>query len=165
LIFYQNRSSVITLNYDTLVERVAGMQSWKLSRGIPTGLLYPIPLTPAAQRGQTQLTPGPVETFKLFKLHGSINWFYSGASDFFGETLYFVPCLGGVDSLFTSTTTEPGPERNHWADTHDKVSLIIPPTVGAWFCGRKGRIGFEVTHFFGDGDDRFLHHLLRLVLA
>jgi hypothetical protein len=37
--------------------------------------------------------------------------------------------LGGVDSLFIAIDDETDPEYRHWANTHDKVSLIIPPTL------------------------------------
>lgn len=88
--WHDSRSSVITLNYDTLIERVASSVYWhKRSRGIPTSQLYPMILTPAEQRnGSVRSEPDSeqaLETFRLFKLHGSTNWFYSGRSDFFGE--------------------------------------------------------------------------------
>lgn len=104
--WHDNRSSVITLNYDTLIERVASSVYWqKRSKPIPTGQLYPIILTPAEQRNESvhsepNKSENALETFKLFKLHGSTNWFYSGRSDFFGEPLFYVPCKGGVDGPF-----------------------------------------------------------------
>jgi hypothetical protein len=122
-----NKSAVITLNYDTLIERVAGDQSWKNSQAIRTGQLYPIPLTLAGQRIQSQPTYNPTESFKLYKLHGSINWFYSGQSEFFGENLYFVPCIGGINALFVNDGTKL--EKLHRAALYDKVPLIIPPTL------------------------------------
>src|ERR1039457_3019690 len=81
--WHNNRCTVITLNYDTLIERVASSINWKARQtAIPTGQLYPIPFTPAGQRGTTIVGSTPVKTFRLFKLHGSINWVYSGRSNF-----------------------------------------------------------------------------------
>ena len=78
--WHEHRCSVITLNYDTLIERAI----------ISTGELriwpdntYPI-ILPNVIRGTTnesQRDPW-LETLTLCKLHGSINWFYSGRPGF-----------------------------------------------------------------------------------
>ncbi len=51
------------------------------------------------------------------KLHGSLNWFYSGAASFYGETIY-------------GSRPTPGwrPESGETAPPFDKVPLIVPPT-------------------------------------
>ena len=132
--WHNNRATVITLNYDTLVERVASSTYWEArSTKIPTGQLYPIPLTPAAQRSRYAAgVPGgggaAVETFRLLKLHGSTNWFYSGRTDFFGEELFYVPCIGGVDGPFVAREGR-DPEKPHWTNIGDKTALIIPPVL------------------------------------
>ena len=61
-----------------------------------------------------------IDTFSLFKLHGSVNWFYSGRDDFFGETVYYsdIPPLGR-DYLQS--------EEFLASLARDKESLIIPP--------------------------------------
>jgi hypothetical protein len=129
--WHRNRSVVITLNYDTLIERVAGEQSNGRAVAIPTGLLYPIPLVPARLRTSAgvpeEVTEG-LESFRLLKLHGSINWLYSGRSQFYGEELFYVPCLGGVDGMFDTWLGEDR-EAGHWANVYDKTSLIIPPVL------------------------------------
>ena len=128
--WHENRCSVISLNYDTLIERFASMLCcWKKTLKIPTGTLYPVPLTPAAQRSAGVIGSDPIETFRLFKLHGSINWFYSGASDFFGEDIYYVPCFGGVDSAFDVFPDGKDREKMHQSYLSDKVPLIIPPAL------------------------------------
>ena len=33
-----------------------------------------------------------VDTFTLFKLHGSTNWYYSGAAESTGEVIYYTGC-------------------------------------------------------------------------
>lgn len=90
--------------------------------------MYPIDLTPAGQRGATLFADNEIETFRLFKLHGSINWFYSGRSQFYGENLYFVPCKGGVNGAFDALSgcDLEGP---HWKHVEDKIALIIPPIL------------------------------------
>jgi hypothetical protein len=120
---------VITLNYDTLIEQVASSVSWKArSTPIPTGQLYSIPFTPAVQRGSALIGYPSVDTFKLLKLHGSINWLYSGRSDFFGEEIFYVPCVDGVDGVFIADE-EAGNNRTGWSKMGDKTALIIPPTL------------------------------------
>jgi len=128
--WHKNRCTVITLNYDTLIERVASSTYWtSRSESIFTGDLYPIDLTPAGQRGTTTIiSQSNTKTFRLFKLHGSINWFYSGRTQFYGEHLYFVPCEGGVDGSF-DTLMGRDPEQLHWDHVGDKMALIIPPIL------------------------------------
>jgi hypothetical protein len=126
--WHKNRSTVITLNYDTLIELVASSTNPNNRKNpIHTGLLYPIPLTPIGQRGAVQFGPEPMETFKLFKLHGSINWFYSGRSSFYGEELFYVPYRGGVRGTFDAALRDP--QKSDWMKTTDKSALIIPPTL------------------------------------
>jgi hypothetical protein len=132
--WHENRCAVITLNYDTLIERVASSVYWKNRPSpIPTGHLYPIVLTPAAQRSAasasgTGAAEKPMKTFRLFKLHGSVNWFFSGRSDFFGEQLYYVPCKGGLDGAFDADVGH-DPEEHHWNRVGDKAPLIMPPAL------------------------------------
>jgi hypothetical protein len=127
--WHDRRATVITLNYDTLIERVASSINWRWrSTKIPTGALYPIPMALAEGRGGLIVAPDPVDTFQLFKLHGSINWAYSGRSEFFGEELFYVPCIGGVDGTFDACEGR-DPEKGHWTHLGDKKALIIPPTL------------------------------------
>ena len=70
-----------------------------------------------------------MQTFKLFKIHGSTNWFYSGRSDFFGEELFYVPCKGGLDDAF-GVEEVPAPFTVDLRRLRGgKTSLIIPPTL------------------------------------
>jgi hypothetical protein len=127
--WHKNRCTVITLNYDTLIERVASGTYWaSRSKPIPTGRLYPIDLTPAGLRSTGILSEEKIETFRLFKLHGSINWFYSGRSQFYGENLFFVPCRKGLDGTFDALMGS-DPEREDWRRVGDKTALIIPPIL------------------------------------
>lgn len=133
--WHDDRSTVITLNYDTLIERIAGGGPYwqKRASSIPTGHLYPIPLAPAHQRVEPSPIPAAAaesetQTFKLYKLHGSTNWLYSGRSDFYGEQLYYVPCKGGIDGPFDALAGRDA-EVDDWNLLSDKVPLIMPPAL------------------------------------
>ena len=62
-----------------------------------------------------------METFSLLKLHGSINWFYSGTADSVGETIYYtnIRKWGNHGSVKLSSKKA----------VDDKVPLIVPPTT------------------------------------
>lgn len=124
--WHNNHCIVITLNYDTLIECIASTIYSRKRPAIPTGDLYPIRFTDAAlANGSIQTTShkieNPMETFRLFKLHGSINWFYSGRATFFGEELFCVPCKDGIDGVFG------GEDNADWHRLSGKCSLIVPP--------------------------------------
>ncbi len=130
--WHTSKATVLTLNYDTLIEIAASGHSHHRDR-IATGSLYPIPLTPAAKRSEIaqrihEEPPSPQGTFRLLKLHGSVNWFYSGQSKFFGEQIFYVPCHGGIHSIY-DTLLGDDPEESHWKQTTDKTALIIPPVL------------------------------------
>ena len=81
-----NRSSVITLNYDTLIERARYFVKDSNGDGLPLASLYPVPM-PDIRRTMV-VGSNPTDTFTLYKLHGSVNWYYSGATSYFGETIF-----------------------------------------------------------------------------
>jgi hypothetical protein len=126
--WHRDQATVITLNYDTLIEAAYQAAVLIQDHGSPRDhtsyrQLYPAPITPAFLRIGGVWGHSPVSTFRLLKLHGSISWFYSGRSSYFGETIYD----GGVPKewitdLIVASKTEPA--------TFDKVPLIVPPTSG-----------------------------------
>jgi len=119
--WHEKESTVITLNYDTLIERMARMI--KFGAGdttLPPERLYPIAL-PDVRRSPI-FASERVSTFTLCKLHGSINWYYSGAESYYGETIYCAP-VAAWDGTFKSQ------EDEGLAATGDKVPLIAPPTT------------------------------------
>ena len=78
-----NRSTVITLNYDTIIERCVEARSDGI--GVAGGALAAngiraVPLSPtSAYRGAARLGGGSrPDGFRLAKLHGSIDWQYPG---------------------------------------------------------------------------------------
>lgn len=131
--WHKNRTAVITLNYDTLVERVASAVYGANRPKIPTGQLYPLPLTPTLLQGDSiEIDHGKVEhqtsTFKLLKLHGSINWLYSGRPDFSGEELFYIPCRRGLDGVFDNAGGK-NPDNVDWRRLAGKFPLIVPPVL------------------------------------
>jgi hypothetical protein len=73
-IWHANRAVVISLNYDTLVEKAL-----MLKEDIPGVFAYQVPVPPIDTRsGLTSYGEERKPTMKLFKLHGSINWYYHG---------------------------------------------------------------------------------------
>ena len=118
--WHKNQVGVISLNYDTLVERAAIERIDK----IKVEHLYPVRLELSTKRGGEQaaiLGPmRPVDTFTLFKLHGLTNWYYSGASESTGEVIYY----SAIEGWDTSSK-----ESDSKLAVRDKVPLIVPPTT------------------------------------
>lgn len=142
----ERRATVITLNYDTLVERAA-------KRSAPNSPLtdfYRLPLARGAARTAAVLA-GDVNhaLLHLIKLHGSVNWYYSGRSDFPGEQVYYV---------------EYG-EEDRWKQAHfdrqnlpDKVPFIVPPiALKSPFYGMQllGMMWQQARHAVGRADRLF----------
>ena len=127
--WHLRQATVITLNYDTLVERAA--KDLKVSeRRSP---FHPADLNPPyfaniESRSGTGLFGGEeLQTFRLLKLHGSVNWHYSGREDFHGETIFFsdVPGFGpAVDEAGRDART-----RRLRDMAADKETLLIPPVA------------------------------------
>lgn len=115
-----SRTPVITFNYDTVLERMLYM--FRLGREID---LYDLPLTLLWSRVRDTGGYLPAQKFHLIKLHGSINWFYSGAEGFPGEQIYYHPVDSG--SPREDGISIPAPKFRQL--TKDKISLIIPPVA------------------------------------
>lgn len=89
----RDNAAIVTLNYDTLVEAVltSGVIPETGKRVLPFHA-YPFPLPfDASRTGGSVWGPDPRATFCLYKLHGSVNWFYSGERGSIGDPLYQVP--------------------------------------------------------------------------
>ena len=72
--------------------------------------------------GDAFLGEGSLQTLSLLKLHGSINWYYSGRLDFFGETILFSEDLPLCHEVWRT-------ERFRRPQSRDKEPLIIPPVL------------------------------------
>ena len=129
LSWHRREAVIITLNYDTLVEKAA--RDLKVSENISA--LLPVDIYPpyfaniASRSGVGLWGRNSDRTFRLLKLHGSVNWYYSGREEFHGETIFFsdVPEFGPVCD-----------EAAHYATTRrlrdmaaDKETLLIPPVA------------------------------------
>ena len=120
-IWHETRAGVISFNYDTLVERAAGRISARGNERLLSGQLYPVQLTLSTRRDATVLGASEVQTFTLYKLHGSTNWYYSGAAESTGEVIYYTD-FGPWGEDYS------GEQRQRDA-VSDKVPLIVPPTT------------------------------------
>ena len=129
LAWHKREAVVITLNYDTLVEKAARdlRVSEKISTLHPTDIYPPYFANIASRSGAALWGSEALRTFRFLKLHGSVNWYYSGREDFHGETIFF------------SDVPEFGPARDeaaHYATNRrlrdmaaDKETLLIPPVA------------------------------------
>lgn len=114
----QCNSKVITLNYDTLVERcwaLMGHQNLALF-GYPTRLESPEYQLQRAGSNWSSADAHLQKPFQLYKLHGSRNWFYSGSDSYFGETIFCEYVHRGNSGKQSELL-------------QDKIPLIIPPVT------------------------------------
>ena len=125
--WHKTKAGVISLNYDSLVERAATKISTGESSHLSADQLYPVQLTLSSRRNAAVLGSSREEegTFTLFKLHGSTNWYYSGSAEPTGEVIYYTHIV---------PWGEPDPRRDGTAELEkeavsDKVPLIVPPTT------------------------------------
>lgn len=116
--WHNQRNHVLTTNYDTIVERIAGQHQYSSRNGNTATLdyedLYPVPVTNARSRaGGGLFFPNYPETFKLYKLHGSVSWFKSDGETQ-SEPIHALP----IDHL-----NDPHSEMF----VSDKRRFIVPP--------------------------------------
>ena len=121
--WHKQRATVVTLNYDTLIERAS--QELRITdkiKGILTEQMYPPYFAHIQSRSDSLWGEGTIATFLYLKLHGSTNWYYSGRDDFYGETIFYstVPSLGSGNLA---------PEKASIERAGDKEALIIPPVT------------------------------------
>src|SRR5260370_169956 len=71
------RSAVMPLNYDPLLEKAF----WSVGHS-PFHVLYQVPILDIGVRTGESRYGGtnPDRSYRLFKLHGSVDWYYSGPS-------------------------------------------------------------------------------------
>ena len=122
--WHREQATVITLNYDTLVERASKqVQAAEEVNRINAAQIYPPYFSDVQARpGPGLWGKGDLKTFSFLKLHGSINWYYSGRDDFFGETIFF-----SEDRPFGDETWNDVNFRR--PQSRDKEPLIIPPAT------------------------------------
>lgn len=115
--WHERATSVISLNYDTLVERVAESELHPTVRPhYPTYLSRNDLINPPFLHSRGR------RTFSLLKLHGSTNWHYSGRQDFYGEPIYYSDVSPWGPNIFES-------ERESVQFSRHREPLIIPPLM------------------------------------
>ena len=131
--WHYQQSPVITLNYDTLIEWTASRFYTSSNENVvlATNQLYPIALTPAYAASNCSSDSKSIESFQLYKLHGSTNWFYSGQESFYGEPIYFTGCNDGLLGIWSDAQKQR--EKNERRMLSGKVPLIIPPVLDKTF--------------------------------
>lgn len=120
------RTPVITFNYDTILERASWFpkvfsgENRSFAGGIQSAHLY-LPIMQDIRVSNPRVRLGdPLgrSTFRLIKLHGSINWFYSGTDTFPAEQVYF------------AETQKDNPRDDYQVVqpyAQNKTRLLIPP--------------------------------------
>ena len=148
---HKTKTSVITFNYDTVLERICyryvsvkvlgidarSGQVIEANQPIYSFNLYRLPLTIITHREAGTDHAPPQETFHLIKLHGSINWFYSGGEYFPGEQIYLREIDSESPKIDMTKIPEgypplpPGfdPKKELERLLSDKAPLIIPPVA------------------------------------
>lgn len=125
----QDSASVITFNYDSLVE-AAAQEVLPGAGGMKHGAsVYPVALTPLSSRVPSQgLSSGTQRrlAFRLLKLHGSVNWFYSGHDAPHGDTVYL---REGTQTWKPQRILAHSREEAEEGVLLDKSPLIVPPTA------------------------------------
>lgn len=125
---HNGQLTVATFNYDTIFER-QWLELWKddgPQRYWNIDSLYLMPLRSTHDRIVTTLGSTPVETCRLLKLHGSINWYFAGDENVPGQQVYY-KSLKSADDLAEDTPEKRQRELREKRDILDLVPLIIPP--------------------------------------
>jgi len=128
----KKKLTVATLNYDTILEKLyLNLQipdKSILGKGYEVQKvtildLYPLPVVNILERKlHTTVVLQNPSTFKLLKLHGSINWYYSGDENFPGQQIY-------AEDYATVSMHE---NKIEMLKT-DLVPLLIPPVTEKTF--------------------------------
>ena len=116
--WHQNRSVVLILNYDTLVEQtVQDLHLRDHGELVHYTSAYAVPVTSANLRRSGVFGADPdIDTLRFLKLHSSINWYYSGSDSPHGETVYERGLTYGWDSEYIPVVGDRG------------LDLLVPPT-------------------------------------
>jgi hypothetical protein len=122
--WHEQRSVVLTLNYDTTIEAIAAeLGTPDDGASIQAQDIYPPLVTDAGFRsGEKQPEPRK-PSFRLLKLHGSTNWYFSGRAEAFGEPIYFVPPQCRTQRNARERTVHEARLRA----VADKYPLLVPP--------------------------------------
>ncbi len=106
-LLHQHRIPVISLNYDTVIERIASQLT-----NVRLPALYQAPILSRFERSMDY----DADTFHLMKLHGSINWYYSGPDAPPGDQVYYLPMRESIEAVGLPK----------WG-MKDRELLVVPP--------------------------------------
>ena len=112
----RTKCTVITLNYDTLIETARRKQKEVEGYEWNWETIYPAYLLPARNRAGQEWGRPDNPNMTLLKLHGSTNWYHSGDDADCGDTIYFSDGHG-----------DDGGNRCDSPLVRDKTALIVPP--------------------------------------
>jgi hypothetical protein len=125
-IIHFRQASVITFNYDTLVEiGVASMPLWRDGSAPQITTADILGDTPQAASATVAYDGGLAElspTFRLRKLHGSLNWF-AASDDSIGATLRRAPVLS------TFLVPRQYSERQRERELPGREPFLVPPST------------------------------------
>ncbi len=120
----KTHSQILSLNYDTLPESAARLCKSLHASGLWPAFYYPFSMPPVDPNRDLfsfdvwESNPA----FMLYKLHGSINWLYSGDTLSGEKTIYHA----GLDDLWGGVGFAMPPPRYKHSDKHP---LIVPPVA------------------------------------
>ncbi|MDX2151597.1 MAG: hypothetical protein SFV54_12740 [Bryobacteraceae bacterium] len=135
---HDEQAAMISLNYDTLLERafecLPVVRTNSREFRLDARALYPHQF-PLDSPDGSKASWWP--TAELLKLHGSLNWYYSGADAFFGETLRYLQ-VAPWGSGYTAGAS----------GLSDKVPLIAPPLTdkSAFISHESLQMGWRRAH-------------------
>lgn len=120
------KTTVITFNYDTLPERAYMQTAPSAGVDFPSNSaadLFAAPLMPLEARGMDMMTGRGFARLQLLKLHGSIDWYYSGLEAGPEDIVYH----NRIQRWWHDPDLLESPQyRNLVAD---KVPFLVPPTA------------------------------------
>jgi hypothetical protein len=118
---HANRMTLVTFNYDTLVEHTVSsyfMYDWvNKARALPTHVIDNLPPLPP---GPARLGPEEVNTLRLIKLHGSIDTYWV-PDDKTGATINRLNLTGSWGN------PEPVDDRTRRRELPGRSAFIVPP--------------------------------------
>jgi hypothetical protein len=118
---HRHQAAIITFNYDTLLERAFSFVPMDEGGETGSSCVFWTDLLPrgmfAAVEGSLASTP--ISTAEVLKLHGSLNWYYSGQASYLGELIH--------ESGYRGWTSDEDRYRQH--ATYGRVPLIVPPVT------------------------------------
>jgi hypothetical protein len=127
-------TTVITFNYDTLPERAYMHTAPIRASGLPSNGaadLFVAPLAPLEARGMDVVTGRGFARLRLLKLHGSIDWYYSGLEAGPEDSVYH----NRIQRRWSEPDLVTLPE--YGSLVADKVPFLVPPTAVKTMAYRK----------------------------